>query len=245
MVGKIIFEPNHQSTVIPGNAVIYAHKLSSDSAGSVVFNSSDGGSAATGWNHGIYLDANCNGALESAEAGTEINGVSFNLLAGDTLCIIDKVNAATNVTAQSSYLVTTTADFSYAASVLPNISKTVEDVTTALQAGSSTLDLTKTVENITHSTAETQTLNQANPGDILRYRVYYQNTGTGPIDDLVINDSVPAYTALVTASNVCATTPASLVCAPSTLGNDLKWNSSGVLAGGDGGHISFEVVVDE
>ena len=112
------------------------------------------------------------------------------------------------------------------------------------EVGASRLELTKTVENTTQGTGETETLNQAKPGDFLTYRIYYRNTGTGPITDLNIDDTTPPYTGLVNGSNVCDVTPSGMGCTPSAVLDELDWSFTGSLQGGANGHVSYEVRVD-
>ena len=124
------------------------------------------------------------------------------------MCIINKVYAPASVPAQDRYNVDVTATFTFpdrtTGPTTPPITLSVTDLTVAGQTaepptpttpavGESRLVLTKTVENRTQMTGETETLNYAEPGDVLMYRIYYRNTGTGPVIDLRVNDSVPPY----------------------------------------------------
>ena len=101
------------------------------------------------------------------------------------------------------YKQTLTAVFTDSEGEVHNLA--VQDVTTATQpqaavtpaspaVGSSALELRKTVRNISDSSGEAATVNQALPGEILEYRIYYRNKGDGPLSDLVINDTLPEYT---------------------------------------------------
>jgi len=114
------------------------------------------------------------------------------------------------------------------------------------ELGPSRLELRKTVRNITKGSAETATVNTAEPGDRLEYRIYYSNTGTGPITDLVVNDTVPPYTTLFGSSS-CGTEPSGMSCTASPLGLDdsLKWTFTGTLSGGSGSSVSYRVEIDK
>ena len=132
----------------------------------------------------------------------------------------------------------------------------VTDVTTAGQVGTpatsttpeveaSRLELTKKVENLSQSTPLQETLNQASPGDVLRYHIYYRNVGTGPITDLEVNDTVPVYTGMVSGSATCVDTPTSLTnCTPAVNVDEISWDFTGALLGGDGGRVTYDVMVD-
>lgn len=114
------------------------------------------------------------------------------------------------------------------------------------ELGPSRLELRKTVKNITKGTAETETVNTAEPGDTLEYRIYYRNTGTGPITELVVHDAVPPYTAL-SGGPSCGVVLSGMGCTVSPLGFDdsLTWEFTGTLSGGSGSSVSYQVKIDE
>jgi len=114
------------------------------------------------------------------------------------------------------------------------------------QVGPSRLELHKTVSNITKGTPETETVNSAEPGDTLEYRIYYRNSGTGPLTDLVVNDVVPPYTTLVGGTS-CGTLVGNMSCVASPLGlnDELSWSFSGALNGGLGSSVSYRVKIDD
>lgn len=257
-----VFEPNHQSEILPGNVVFYAHTFSSPTAGSVRFAPSADTDNKQGWSQTLYRDSNCDGVLNGAEAATPIANMNFGTGAGGRLCIINKVFAASNVPQGQVYTAKTNAVFTYAGGTASAVTLIVQDVTTAggnvtpslpetvttpvaPEAGASRLKLRKTVENITQGTGETVTSNQANPGDFLTYRIYYRNTGTGPITDLKVNDTVPDYTSYVIDTAKCDAEPAGLSCTPTINVTYLNWVFTGSLAGGAEGSVSYEVMVDE
>ena len=252
----ITFEPDHQSEVIPGNVAFYAHTFTTEADGTVNFSTTSSGNTVTGWSHLIYRDTNCNGVLDGTEANAAIEGINFGLSAGGRMCIIDKVYAPTNAPARDQYSVDTTATFSFAGATVPNATLSVTDLTITGQqtsavtpavttpTGASALELFKTVENLTQAEPETASLNHAKPGDLLKYRIYYRNTGTGPINDLVVNDSVPAYSGFVSNSATCDNTPTSLTCTATVNGDAINWGFVGTLNGGESGNVSYEVVID-
>jgi uncharacterized repeat protein (TIGR01451 family) len=251
------FEPNHQSEILPGAVAFYTHVFSSPVAGSVQFNTDTDPnnsdlSTSAGWNHLYYLDANCDGALSASEASATIAGQDYPVNSGDRLCIVNKVFAPTIAALNEQYRVTTIASFTYAGGIAGTTDLSVTDLTTTSggitppnEDGPSRLTLRKTVENTSLGTAETETINQANPGNFLVYRLYYENIGTGPINDLSLNDSVPPYTGLVANSVKCDDTPTDLNCSATTDGVELNWGFTGVLNGGSSGFVSYEVMVDQ
>ncbi len=261
----ITFEPDHQSEVLPGNVAFYAHVFTTEADGSVSFGSTGTGNTAVGWSHLLYRDTNCDGVLNGTEGNTAIAGMNFGIAAGGRLCIIDKVYAPANAPAQDQYSVETIATFTYEGGTVAPTTLKVTDLTITGQgtvtpvtpattpvAEASRLELRKTVENMTEVAAqslnegdlETSDLNEASPGDVLKYRIYYRNTGTGNITDLKVNDSVPAYTGMVLGSDVCETTPSTLTCTPASSLDSVNWTFVGTLNGGASGHVSYQVVVD-
>ena len=111
--------------------------------------------------------------------------------------------------------------------------------------GPSRLELRKTVQNTTQKSTETETVNQAAPGDTLKYRIYYSNTGTGPLTELIVNDNAQAYTEIKAGTAVCDTTPAEMTsCTPIISGDRVKWEFVGPLIGGASGVVSYDVVID-
>lgn len=187
--------------------------------------------------------------------------MNLGINAGEQLCIINKVFAGSNVSAQDRYLLSTTASFTYTGGITESL--IVNDVTTASgnvsptqpastdtpvtpAVGASRLVLSKTVKNLYQLGSEETTKNEANPGDFLEYRISYRNTGTGPITDLKINDNVPDYSAFVLDSARCDVTPPNMTCTP-IVGPDtsIRWDFTGApLLGGESGSVSFQVMVD-
>ena len=253
-VAGITFEPDHQGEVLPGGATLYAHQFTSKADGDVRFTAVGSGSSTNGWLHTIYRDYDCNGELNGTDMNASIDSVDLSVAAGSRTCIIDKVFAPANVPPQDRYKVTTTATFTFAGSTLAGGANATETLTvtdltisgqaTTSEASSSRLKLTKKVENLSHITAAPEALNQANPGDVLRYHIYYRNTGTGSITDLKVNDTAPVYTGMVNGSATCASTPSSMTCAPNVNIDEINWKFTGVLLGGDSGRVSYDVVVD-
>ncbi len=78
---------------------------------------------------------------------------------------------------------------------------------------------------------------QVNQGQTITYTLSYANTGTSPIDGVVINDTVPTGTAFVPGS--MGSSPS--IPATAMIGNDLIWDV-GYLYPGNTGTVSFQVV---
>ena len=241
------FEPNHQGQILPGNVVFYAHRFSSAASGTVSITQRNNG---RGWASLLYQDENCDGTLNGTEASAPLTN-PMAVAAGVPLCVINKVYAPANTPAGDQYIQTLSAVFDTGNALAASQTLTVQAVTVAQQAaadnsvGASRLQLVKKVQNLTQGTAETETLNAALPGETLRYRIHYRNTGKGPINDLVINDSAPVLTELSSGSAACVSTPTSLSCNPVVSGSAIQWQFSGTLLGGQQGIVSYQVVIEQ
>ena len=245
-VKSLTFEPNNQGQVLPGNTTIYTHTLNASTDGSVSFATVPSGNFSTGWGHILYHDADCDGFLSTVETNSPIASTSFPATAANPLCIINKVSAPANVIPTDQYIVEITATFTYAGGIAAPLTMSVTDQTVAVDdnMGGSRLELTKSVENLTQGTPETATLNQASPGDTLKYRLYFTNTGADPLTELTLNDTVPEYTTLVAGSVLCDVVPTTMSCSPSINSDALDWGFTGGLTGGTAGYVSFLVTVD-
>ncbi|WP_158278802.1 SdrD B-like domain-containing protein [Leucothrix arctica] len=252
-IQSTVLEPNHTGTVQPGNVIFYAHTFTTPTAGTVVFSHDSDLNVTQGWSNLLYRDTDCSGTLNGTEADVVLGEFNLGVNAGDKICIINKVYAPNNVAAQDRHRVTITANFSDNSGGGSQM-LTAIDVTTAGQSTlpttdtsgvSSSLELRKSVQNITKNTAATESSNDASPGDILKYRITYRNKGTGPITDLVVNDSVPAYTTYDVGTANCDSTPAGMTCLPTVSGSAVDWKMTGSLSGGASGQVSYQVVLDK
>ncbi|CAA6824060.1 MAG: Unknown protein [uncultured Thiotrichaceae bacterium] len=245
-----MFSPDHSNTVLPNNVVHYAHKFTTRGNGNVSFTSDNSVPASVGWSSVLYRDIDCNGQLDGADGNAAI-AASLPVTAGKDICLINKVFAPSNMSNGESFINKIRADYDFNGNTVAGVmTLEVTDLTKANSAdtegGVSRLELRKTVENTSQGTAETETQNEAKPTNVLKYRIYYRNTGTAGLTELVIKDTVPIYTVLKN-SPVCGIPlPATLTsCTPSVNGDDITWSflPTDTLKGGDGGHVSYEVEV--
>ncbi len=251
-----VFEPNNSGTVLAGNTVFYAHKFTPPSTGTVTFTAVNTTAVTAGWSNIIYQDVDCNGKLESAEATSPISSLATT--ANVDICLVNKVYAPNNVTNGETYANAITAVFDFNGNTIAG-SETlkVTDLTKATAntpatptnptGGNSKLELRKTVQNITQNGAETETQNQAKSNDVLKYRIYYSNVGNAPLIDLIIRDTIPAFTSIV-GSPVCELPlPNDLTsCTPSVSVGAIEWvfPASDTLKAGGEGVVSYEVKID-
>lgn len=258
------FAASGAKTGQPGNTVTYAHAFVAGTGGSVSFGigASTSTPSLVGWTEKIFADPTCSGSLQPGAATLYPPSAPITVTAEQMVCVI--VQEFIPATAQSDYIndAKVQANFTLISSVpAPTLSAsyTLDDVTTV---STSALDLKKEVRNVTQGVATFGVSNQAKSGETLEYRVTYTNNGTGPISNLTVNDTTPAYTTFV--SSTAGTTPATLTaCNKTTPANpspaptvacsvvqaaggsgSVNWIFTGTLNPGETGIVQFQVKVD-
>jgi len=246
-----LFAPNHNGSVLPNNIVFYSHTFTPKSSGTVNFTTASNTPVTSGWSSVVYQDTDCNAQLNDAEGNAPVTS-NLPTVEGQIICLVNKVSAPANVNSGETYSNVISADFNFNNNVLAGITiLKVTDLTKAAAndsvLGSSRLALRKTVENITQGTAETETQNQAKSGDVLRYRIYYSNSGTGVITELKINDVIPTFTTISVAPSCEMPLPVSLTsCDGAVNGSAIEWTfgNGDTLQGGAKGMVSYDVLID-
>lgn len=198
--------------VPPGGVATYAHSYIAGTSAQVMFSTSDLANSGGPWTSQIYSDANCNGQIDSGDAPI-LSPVT--VIAGQTVCLIDRVYVpsgaidgmqdVTTVTAQETLNPVPTSGpltFTY----------TRTDTTTTGQAS---LTLTKRVRRLNSCPANAAasladgtpytTSNIAKSGQALEYSIMYRNDTSIAVTNVLITDSVPAYSLFQSAT--CLNTP--------------------------------------
>lgn len=250
-----VFSSNHKGVIVADDIVLYAHKLTANSAGTVIFSVRNKEGKTRGWSSTLHQDNNCNGKLEKKEKNRLISPL-LPMMAGQVICLINNVYAPAAVDEGESYTNSINAKFEFNGATLAGdvILKVTDRTTVARYASTandstesekaSGLELIKTVENITQGAVETDMPNQVQSGDVLMYRIYYSNTGKGVITNLVINDVIPELAVLQSGSAKCETASTDLTCSPnrSAMPN-LQWLFKGNLKIGESSVVSYRVKV--
>ncbi len=247
-VQKPQFTLEHSQTTLPGATVTYPHRFTALADGTVSFSLADGADPANlTWDVVLYVDTNCNAALEGGD--TELNS-AFLMTAGQSLCLIAKVLAPSNVSSGASHILEITSSFTFGdgSRISTPVTQTRTDLTRT-SAGSPTggsvdgagkLKLSKAVWNVSRNIQGDVAL----PGETLRYLISYENIGNGSLDELAVQDRVPEFTSL-TGLPQCGTTPPELtLCSPTVGGLDLEWVFTGKLLPGSRGQVFYEVLVE-
>ena len=234
----------------PGGAAVYPHAFTAQADGSVDFAlaSSPAGSGT------LYRDVACDGRLDAADpvlAGT------VTVAAGDRVCLLVRSAVASNAGPGARQVDTLTASYAFAdpAGLGHGLSsvRRRQDVTEATARAAGRLVLGKTVENASEGGARSLT-NAADTGDVLRYTVRFENTGTGALTELRINDATPAFTATSAPVTCPGALPPGLgpctVRVPAAGQNAagysglIEWDFAGELVPGGAGELSFEVEIE-
>lgn len=247
----------------PGAALTFPHVFTAGTRGSLRLDSSAASSPPTeGWSDALYQDANCNGQIDADTDALIDPKQTFELDAGQNLCLVHKQFIPTDAATGHRNIVTLRAELAYA-NAAPTLSAvyTREDRTTVAQSGA--LELVKEVRHTGPNCAplpspqgDWSSNNQARPGDWLQYRITYRNKNIDPLRNLVITDATPAFTRYVSAT--CGTsTPDGLVCSPPSADSNppsapktgaagiLRWDfqdkagATGGLLSGAAGNVDF------
>lgn len=242
----------------PGGVVYHSHRYTPHSSGTLDFSivSESSLPANSTWQSVLFLDDNCNGALDPGETNVPAS-VSASVASTPLVCVISKVFVPTDVSDGDTYTYSVQATMTYEDSAATGhavvIQQSITDMTRVISAEEGLLVLSKTVRNV--STAGTPTTsNAALPGHTLGYNIVFSNTGGGAITDLLISDHTPAYSTLAQPVTCPATLPDGIsnctVIAPSAAENvagysgDVQWTFEGALTSGASGQLGYEVAVE-
>lgn len=223
-------------TALPGSVVFYPHYFVAGTAGNVAFSLTKTASPViAGWSELIYVDANCNGAIDGSEV---LVAASVPVVADQRVCLLVKQFVPANVPVNAQNALTLTANFTSTFSnptAAVSFSYVRHDTTTVGQPTAAGLSLVKSVNTTT-----------ALPGTNIVYTVVYTNSSTGPLSNVVIQDATPSYTTFQSAD--CGTLPLNFtVCSianPAVGGvGSIVYTFTGTLAPAASGAVTFTVQV--
>ncbi len=169
------------------------------------------------------------------------------------MCVLVKVIVPENVPLHAVYNYQLNADMVFSSSTVTRQLSDVDTIKVSFN-GAGNLKAEKTVKNITQADSESRS-NQALPGDVLEYKIYFINNGSGPIDTVRIYDAVPEYSQL--SQIISCTSPATLLpssitaCSiitadgANTMGyqGGIEWQLGGTLLPAERGYVTYRVTV--
>ena len=219
-----------QQAVAAGTTAIYPHVFHVGSAGQLGFAVAPLSAPPVGWSATVWLDANCNGQLDTGETALT---AATAVVADQDVCVVVKVFVPQTAANDRRTTYTLTASFAYANNTLTGQLQR-QDVTIVGTADG--LRLVKTVDK-----------NVAASGAVITYTLTYVNQGANAISALKIRDATPAWTVLATAA--CGALPTGItacsVTAQPTVGTagSVEWTLTGSLPSGGTGTVVFSVTV--
>lgn len=220
----VVLTPNHNGQAYPSGTVVYPHTISNpgnvdENTGPSIVTLSVSNSA-TGFTTVLYYDTNSNGIID---VGTDIvvadsstsGPLPVPLTAGGNLPLLARVSspasAAIGTVNVTTLTATTTGDINATG---PPPAATATDLTIII-SGDVSLQKTQALDANCDDIADTAfsgTSLTANPGHCICYEVTGTNTGSNPVNNIVIHDTTPAYTTLSAVPTVTVgtigTTPA-------------------------------------
>lgn len=252
------FTADGAHSIVAGASTVYAHVFTVGTAGKVSFGTTATATPATyTWTHLLYLDPNCNGALDPGETTIVLPGTEYPVVAGQQICLLLKQNSPAGGSYGISNQVVIPATFTAlrgATVVFSGPAITNTDTTTIGTQVAGGLELTKEqVLDANCDAAETvgfgiaPITTGAVPGACVKYRLTYRNNGNDPLSSIDIYDTTPAFTTFVSAT---ADTPpinlnATVTITKPSVGTagDIHWIFTGTLAPGASGTVYFTVKV--
>jgi uncharacterized repeat protein (TIGR01451 family) len=229
------FTTDGSQSGLPGAVLFYAHTFTAGSAGNVSFSTSNLASPAiAGWSHSIYRDSNCNAVLDGVEGASPFS--STGVTGGQAICTIVKESIPAGAPVGARDVITVSATLTYSgASPALALTLTRADTTTV----GTGLSLVKAVDKAS-----------ALPGEILTYTITYSNNSSGALNNVVISDSTPAFTAYVGASAGCPLVVVRTSCTVTSepannATGTIQWNITGSLSPGVSATVQFRVQVQQ
>jgi hypothetical protein len=200
----------------------------------------------------LFIDADCDGVIGAGD--TVVSG-ALSVSAGDEVCLIGRVTSAAGAAAGVTLNFDIQASGTFSGTSTPFEISNADTVTVF---SGEILQLTKQVCNSTGNLCDLVTgegfeiSNGGRPGDVIVYRLIFENPGPDAINDVAVSDRTPAFSALTSTAPAIVQQPAELTCAllvPSVprvgYTGSLAWTCTGSLVPGEIGVVSFEVQIDE
>jgi uncharacterized repeat protein (TIGR01451 family) len=244
--------PNNTAQVLPGGFVVYTHTLANN--GNVVEGDGTGSSVTIAsadnqpsWSSAIYWDTNNSGTFDAGDQPLSTLASLGGIAPGATLRVFVQVFAPAGAvlgTLNTTSITATTVNVGYgtavpAAALAQDASTVINSQVTIVKrqaldaACDGTEDAAFTTLNLTAG---------AIPNACVRYEIVVTNTGTTPVNSVVINDATPANT---TSSNAAlAFASQGTIVVPGNGATGAITANLGTLLPGASATIRFSVHID-
>ncbi len=228
---------NNVGQVVASNTQTYTHTFTAGTTGSVSFGITDSSPGGSPWSSVLYLDSDCSGKLSSS---SKVLSLPQTTKVGDRICLIVKVMApATAAPGTANTGVLTATQTLSLPTLSPNTAQTgLEnfDLSTVTVGGVLTLHKEfRILSNCPSDGASSLALASpfastgvALPGQVIEYRLQFENTAAAAVTAVRIFDVVPVYSTLEQAFCISAPTRGLIGCSVATpanvaSGNPVSW----------------------
>ncbi|KIQ55545.1 DUF7933 domain-containing protein [Meiothermus taiwanensis] len=199
VVRSSLFRPDQSGQTTSPGVVRYLHQFKPGTLGTVTLALTN----TPQFGYQLRRDVNCDGDFDDAGEGFQGLPQSFSVgsgwprasdgsLAGCALEV--QVLVPAGVSAGQVDIASLSASLSWGSNPAVQETRGLTDATTVIRGGE--LRLEKQVRNVSQNTAFAASA-QGRPGEVLEYRIQYQNIGSQPIFNVVLYDPIPFFSTLV------------------------------------------------
>lgn len=199
VVRSSLFRPDQSGQTTSPGVVRYAHQFKPGTLGTVSLALSN----TPQFGYQLRRDVNCDGDFD--DAGEGFQGLPQSFSVGSTwprgpdgslaACALEvQVLVPAGVSAGQVDLASLSASLVWSNNPAVQETRGLTDATTIIRGGE--LRLLKQVRNVSQNTAFAASA-QGRPGEVLEYRIQYQNIGSQPIFSVVLYDPIPFFSTLV------------------------------------------------
>lgn len=199
VVRSSLFRPDQSGQTTSPGVVRYLHQFKPGSLGTVSLALAN----TPQFGYQLRRDVNCDGDFDDAGEGFQGLPQSFSVGSGWprepdgslAACALEvQVLVPAGVSAGQVDIASLSASLAWSNNPAVQETRGLTDATTVIRGGE--LRLEKQVRNVSQNTAFAASA-QGRPGEVLEYRIQYQNIGSQPIFNVVLYDPIPFFSTLV------------------------------------------------